>query len=109
HPAVHEPVLLGEDPARTRRRPRRRRWGQLMSAILPEVPQVYESPLATSDVSARRISQPHMEDRPARGTRRDRIESLITFLIVAAGAFLVGYHVLTTNHVVVFTALDHLT
>jgi hypothetical protein len=80
-----------------------------MSAILPEIPRTYEGVPASSALIPRSGSQPHLEDRPVRGTRRDRIESLIIFAIVTVGAFLLGYHVLSTNHVVVFSALDHLT
>jgi hypothetical protein len=52
---------------------------------------------------------PGVVHRPRGRSRGERVESLLVAVVFGTLAFLLGYHTLTTNHVVVFTGLNRLT
>lgn len=80
-------------------------------AISPPVPPPVREPAPTEPGEMRALAttaerSPQVTHRPAPRSRRESLESLVVFLVFGLAYFALGYHVITTNNVVVFDALD---
>jgi hypothetical protein len=79
-----------------------------MSTTAPLPATLPHGPEQDSEAIRSRRSYRTVLHRPQRRTRRERYESLATFVLAAGAAFALGYHVLTVNRVIEFDGVDRL-